>query len=400
MTPGAGVRAEFPALARRLEGGRPLTYLDSAATSLRPRVVIERVSEVMALHAANVHRSVHVLGDEATQIYEGARRRVAFFLNAEAHEIVFTRNTTESLNLVARAYPVQGDVVTSLTDHHSALLPWSGRVLQVPPLPDARVDVEALERRLAAGGVGLVIVSWVSNVTGIGVDVARVSDAARRAGAVLVVDAAQAAPHRPIDVQALGCDFLAFSGHKLGAPGGIGVLYGRADRLAEMTWFLKGGATVEAVHDGVPEPRAVPWRFEAGTPPVEATAGLARALDFLDDVGLDAIARHQRALVAHLLRRLDALGSRVALVGPRDVERAGPVSITVRGMTPHQVARVLSDAYGICVRSGFLCAQPLHESLGLPASLRISPWMYTVEDELDRCVDAIGEVLRIHAGGA
>ena len=399
MTPGAGVRRAFPALSRVVADNRPLTYLDSAATSLRPQVVIDRVATVMSFHAANVHRSVHVLGDEATEIYEGARRRAAFFLNAEAHEIVFTRNTTEALNLVARAYPLRGDVIASLTDHHSALLPWTGTVHRVAPRADATVDVDAIERRLASGGVGLVVLSWVSNVTGVAVDVARVADAARRAGALFVVDAAQAAPHRAIDVQALGCDFLAFSGHKLGAPGGIGVLFGRAERLAEMDWFLRGGGTVETVHADSVEPRATPWRFEAGTPAIEAVAGLTAALDFVDEIGLEAIGAHQHALGQRLLARLHTLGDRVTVIGPCDASRSGLASVTVRGMTPHQVARVLSDAYGVCVRSGFHCAQPLHESLTLPASLRISPWVYTVEDEIDRCVDAMGEVLRIHAGG-
>ena len=353
MTPAgllpSSLRADFPLLARQVAPGRPIVYLDSAATSLKPRQVIQATADALALHSANVHRSVHLLGDEATELYEGARRKAAGFIGAEAHEVVLLRNTTEGLNLVARSYPRRGRVLVSLGEHHSNLLPWGHEgVKRVPPRPDGSLDEEAFLRELGRGGVAVVAASHVSNVTGARLDARRLADAAHAAGAIFVLDAAQSAPHLPIDVQELDCDFLAFSSHKMCGPGGVGVLYGKADRLAELDWHLHGGGTVEQIRHGHPVAKQPPWRFEAGTPALEAVAGFGAAVDYLEEIGLGEVERHSRLLYARAESRLrDLPGARV--LGPPGPPggRAGPLSFAVVGTPSHVLARALSDRFGI-----------------------------------------------------
>jgi cysteine desulfurase/selenocysteine lyase len=389
------LRADFPLLGREHAPGRPLVYLDSAATALKPRAVIEAVTDALGLHSANVHRAVHLLGDEATELFEGARRKVARLIGAETHEVVLLRNATEGLNLVARSYPRRGRVLVSLGEHHSNLLPWGGEgVTRIPPRPDGTADLERLLHELARGGAALVAVSHVSNVAGGRTDVRRLAEAAHAAGAVLVLDAAQSVPHLPTDVLELDCDFLAFSGHKLCGPSGVGVLYGKAERLAELDWHFQGGGTVEQVVQGVPQPRQAPWRFEAGTPAIEAVIGLGAAVDYLQEIGLENVEAHVRTLYALARARLKLVrGARV--VGPEAVGdgHAGPLSFTVAGVPAHLIARALSDGHGICVRSGYHCAQPLHEHLGVPPTVRLSFYLYNTPEEVDLVFAALAQVL-------
>jgi cysteine desulfurase / selenocysteine lyase len=398
----ASIREHYPLLSRQGPGGRPLIYLDSAATALKPRAVIDAVVDALSNHTANVHRSVHTLGDEATELYESARAKVARLINAESHEVVFVRNTTEALNLVARSWPRRGRVVTTLAEHHSNLLPWGDDVIRLRPTAEGGLDVAALERTLSAGGVSIVSVSHLSNVTGLAIDAAEIAKLVHRAGAILVLDAAQSVPHRPVDVQRIGCDFLAFSGHKLGSPSGIGVLYGRAERLSEIDWHLKGGSTVDRVDQGGTSVvlKPLPWRLEAGTPAIEAAVGLGAAIDFLEDVGLDRIAAHEKGLVRLALRRIEEKLPGIRVLGPRDDRREGPISLVLTGLSPHTIARSLSDGYGICVRSGFHCSQPLHESLGSAGTLRVSFALYNTEEEVEAFVTAVSELAGLHGLGA
>jgi cysteine desulfurase/selenocysteine lyase len=393
----SALRRDFPLLAREHVPGRPLVYLDSAATALKPRAVIEAVTNVLSQHTANVHRAVHFLGDEATELFEGARRKLARLIGAETHEVVLLRNTTEAVNLLARGYPRKGRVLVSLGEHHSNLLPWGHEnVTHLAPGPDGGPDHAALLRELARGGVSVVTVSHISNVTGAHTNVAGLAQAAHAAGAVLVVDAAQSAPHLPLDVQELDCDFLAFSGHKMGGPSGVGVLYGKAERLAELDWYLRGGGTVEEVVSGVARAKQAPWRFEAGTPAIEAVVGLGAAVDYLQAIGLEEVAVHCRLLRDAARTRLQALPS-VRLLGDQGASQAftGPISFTVAGVLSHMIARALSDAWGICVRSGYHCAQPLHEHFQRPPSVRLSFFLYNQLEEIDLFVEALEQSCRL-----
>jgi cysteine desulfurase/selenocysteine lyase len=274
------------------------------------------------------------------------------------------------------------------------LLPWH-RAARLEPGPDGLVPLATWERELEARDVSLVVLTQVSNVTGARADVPAVVDLARRVGAAVAVDAAQSAPHEPIDVGRLGCDFVAFSGHKLGGPTGIGVLYGRAEALAELDWYVRGGQTVEEVHRDRLVAKPPPWRFEAGTPPLEAAVGLSAAMDFLDALSLRVVADHHRRLVELALSRLGAVVPQARIVGPTD-RRRGPVAFFIPGFSPHTIARALSDGYGICVRSGFHCAQPLHEALGVPATLRASFFVYTTAEEIERFVAGVAEIVSLH----
>jgi cysteine desulfurase / selenocysteine lyase len=388
----ASLRDDFPVLSRLGPSGRPLIYLDSAATTLKPRTVIDAVANVMANGGGNVHRAVHMLGDEITEQFEQARGKVAGFIGAQPHETVFVRNTTEGLNLVARCLRRTGRVLLSSGEHHSGLLPWTGEVQRLPPQGDGQVDEEALLRELGRGGVGVVVVSHVSNVTGHRVNVRLLADAAHAAGAILVLDGAQSVPHGPLDVSDLGCDFLAFSSHKMCGPSGIGALFGRAELLAEMKWHLHGGGTVESVRQGQPLPRDAPWRFEAGTPAIEAAVGFGAAVDYLLDIGPERLETHSRFLCRHARDRLKEV-SGVRVVGSASPSSTGPLSFAVSGVPSHLISRTLSDVSGICVRSGFHCAEPLHEAMQLPPTVRLSFYLYNQPEEIDAVFAVLAEVL-------
>jgi cysteine desulfurase/selenocysteine lyase len=394
----ARLRRDFPILERRVND-RPLVYLDSAASAQAPRQVLEAVDRYRRHHHANVHRGAHTLSAEATDMYEAARARVARFLGAsDPRGVVFTRNATEAINLVAHAYGRhhlrEGDeIVVTVAEHHANLVPWhllaaerGVTVRGVPLGADFRVDHDAL-----AAAIGertrIVATYHVSNVLGNLQPLRALADAAHAVGALFVVDGAQAAPHVPIDVVALGADAYAFSGHKVGGPTGIGALWMRPEVLETLPPFLGGGEMIRRVEVDRSSYADIPMRFEAGTPAIGEAIGLAAALDYLDDVGLEAIWDHDRALARHALARLSELDG-VTTYGPEGPDRGGIVPFNVDGVHPHDVASFL-DAEGIAVRAGHHCAQPLMRALGVDATARASFWLYTTEAEVDAFVDAV-----------
>ena len=387
------IARQFPLLQRLGPTGEPIVYLDSAATALKPQCVIDSVVDMLSNHTANIHRSVHLLGDEATEAYESTREVVAAFLNAEPNEIVFLRNTTEALNLVAKSHFASGKVVTTVAEHHSNYLPWNEQAIRLNINQDAVLDLGDLETALISHDVTLVSVSHCSNVTGVINDIPTISELAHQYGAKVLVDAAQSAPHTPLDVEELGCDFLAFSGHKLGAPTGVGVLYGKAELLEQMEMQLLGGSTIEEVHLQGFVPKNAPWKFEAGTPAIESVVALGTAIEYLLDLGMDNVQQRFLELSEHTFSTIDRELSTDLLLGSKTKNRSGPFSLSFKGISPHVIARGLSDRHGICVRSGYHCAQPLHEVLGAPASLRLSFWIYNTEAEISKAVSGIAELI-------
>jgi cysteine desulfurase/selenocysteine lyase len=405
----AALRRDFPILARRVHD-RPLVYLDSAASGQMPEAVMAAVDDYRRHHHANVHRGAHTLSAEATDRYEAARARVARFLGApDPRGVVFTRNATEALNLVAHAYGRSrlqpGDeVLVTVAEHHANLVPWHllaqdrGVVVKGVGLgADGRVDLEALESAIGPR-TRIVATFHVSNVLGYVQPLRRIADAAHAVGALFVVDGAQAAPHVAIDVVAAGADAYAFSGHKVGGPTGIGALWMRTDVLETLPPFLGGGEMIRKVEVDRSTYADVPMRFEAGTPAIAEAIGLAAALDYLDGVGMGAIWDHDRELVARALAGLDALEG-VETYGPRGPDRGGIVPFNVVGVHPHDVASFL-DAEGIAVRAGHHCAQPLMKALGVAATARASFWLYTTRAEVDAFVAAVAGVRDFFAGAA
>ncbi len=392
------LRRDFPILERTV-AGHPLVYLDNAASSQKPRQVVEAMVDYYYHHHANVHRGAHTLSVEATELYEGARMRLARFLNAPGPEgVVFTRNTTEALNLVAaswgRANLQEGDeVVVSVAEHHANLVPWHFlqrelgiRVRAVGLTPEGRLDLEALEAAISER-TRAVASFHMSNVLGTINPVRRLADLAHAVGAVMIVDGAQGAPHLPVDVTAMDCDFYAVSGHKMLGPTGVGGLWARPAILETMPPFLGGGEMIRKVSIEDSSYAGIPARFEAGTPPVAEAVGLAAAIDYLEGVGMEAVAAHDAALARYALDRLGAIDG-LTLYGPREGERGGIVTFNLDGVHPHDVASAL-DAEGIAIRSGHHCAQPLGAVLGASASARASFYLYTTEDEIDRLVEAL-----------
>lgn len=385
------IRRHFPALERRIDG-HPVLFADNAATSLKPRSVIDAVSHYYTDLSVNVHRGVNLLAEEAERLYEDARRRVARLINARADEVVFVRNATEGINLAAHLAGLRvGDrVVCSLGEHHSNFLPWQvhGTLETVAPGDDGVVEPSALVRRIDRH-TRLVATHQVSNVTGAIQPVAEIVRAARERGALTLVDGAQSVPHMPVDVQALNCDFLAFSGHKMLGPSGIGALYARREILAEGTPMLYGGGMVERVAADRFETAPVPQRYEAGTPNIEGALGLGAAADFLAELGMEAVFGHGRELagvLAEELGRIRGLEIRPARL-PR--ERVAILCFTVRGLGAEALAMMLSQRHGILVRSGRHCAEPLLRHLGGEDLCRVSLYLYNTRDE----VAAIGRAL-------
>ncbi|GAC1342803.1 MAG: cysteine desulfurase [Candidatus Dormibacteria bacterium] len=399
------LRADFPILGREING-HPLVYLDSAATSQKPRQVLEALTGYYETSNANVHRGVHTLGNEATDAFERARTRVARFLDAPTEQgIVFLRNTTEALNLVASSYAREllapGDrIVLTETEHHSNLVPWqlaaarAGLELAfIRVLDDGRLDMEQAEL-LCGGPTKLLSVSHQSNVLGTINDVRRLGRLVHANGGLICVDAAQSVPHMRVSVRELDCDFLAFSGHKMCGPMGAGVLWARPELLERMPPFLGGGSMILRVQLEHSSWNTVPHKFEAGTPDVASAVGLAAACDYLDAVGLDRIHAHEVALVRHLLDGLSEVGG-VEVHGPHDLAlRGGAVSFNVNGVHPHDVGTIL-DRQGIAVRAGHHCCQPLMRRLGAPATARASVYLYTSHAEIDALIAGLAEVKRV-----
>lgn len=401
----ARVRKDFVLLAPDRPGGR-IVYLDSAASAQRPEQVLEAMDSYYRTTHANVHRGVYAIAEEATRRYEAARVAAGQLIGAPrpATEIVFTKNVTEALNLVAhswgRANLRAGDaVVLTEIEHHANLVPWlmlakeRGIVLRYLRLgADYRLDLSDLDRLVA--GAKLVAVTAASNVLGTVTDLAPIVDAARAAGALVLVDAAQLVPHRSVDVKSLGVDFLGYTGHKLLGPTGIGVLWAREQLLEEMPPFLGGGEMIADVRlDGF-STTEIPWKFEAGTPPIAEAIGLHAAIDYLQGVGLEAVHAHESALTAYALGRLaERHGDALTIFGPGadPLGRGGVVSFSLAGIHPHDVAQVL-DERRICVRAGHHCAKPLMTCLGVAATTRASFYLYNEEDDVDELVEGLATV--------
>jgi cysteine desulfurase / selenocysteine lyase len=396
------LRADFP-IFDQLIHGKPLAFLDSAVTAQKPRQVLDAVREFYETSYANVHRGVYTLSERATEGYEGARAKVAGFVNATSpREIVFTRSATESLNLVAYAWGLwnlrPGDVVVATElEHHSNFVPWqfvakkTGASFRIIPVDDAGdLDLDALDELAGAGNIKVVAAGLVSNSLGTINPIEAIAAWARDQGALMVVDAAQAAPHRRIDVQTLGADFLAFSSHKLCGPTSVGALWGRRELLEEMEPFNLGGHMIRTVSVEQTTWGEVPAKFEAGTQPSAEAVGFGAAVDYLDAVGMEAIEQHEHDLAAYALDRLGEIPG-LKLYGPPPERRAGIVSFNVDGIHPHDVSQVL-DWEGIAIRAGHHCCQPLMKRLGVTATNRASFYLYTVPDEIDRLVDGIVKV--------
>jgi cysteine desulfurase / selenocysteine lyase len=404
----ARIQADFPILKRQVNGKR-LVYLDSASSSQKPISVLDAMDRVYRESYANVHRGVYTIAEEATAAYEAARAKVARLLHAPAaEEIVFTKNVTEAINLVAYSWARDnlrpGDAVV-LTDmeHHANVVPWHilaterGVELRwIPLTDDYRLDLGDLDRLL--DGARLLAASAASNVLGTINDVRRLADAAHTVGALILVDAAQAVPHFPVDVTEWDADFVGFTGHKMLGPTGIGGLWARAELLEAMPPFLGGGEMIRDVSTEGFTPNDVPWKFEAGTPPIAEAIGLGAAVDYLDTLGLDAVRAHERELTAFALDSLDAtFGDRLTIYGPRDTEaRGGAVSFLFDGIHAHDISQVV-DEDGVCVRAGHHCAKPLMRVLGVPATTRASFYVYNDEADVDALVEALGRAERFFA---
>jgi cysteine desulfurase/selenocysteine lyase len=398
------LRADF-AVFEELFDGRPVAFLDSAASTQKPRQVLDRMRHFYEHEYANVHRGVYRLAERATEGYEGARRTVAAFLNAPSErEVIFTRSATEAINLVAYSWGLDnlgpGDVVVvSELEHHANLVPWqyiasrTGASFRHIPIDDhGELQLDVLAGFAEGGNVKVVATGLVSNALGTVNPVEQLAAWAHEQGAIMVVDAAQAAPHRAVDVQALGCDFLAFSSHKLCGPSGIGALWGRRELLEAMAPFNLGGEMIRSVSMERTTFNELPFKFEAGTPAIAEAVGFGAAIDYVQAVGLEAIERHEHALTAYAMDRFTELPW-VRVFGPPPDRRTGIVSFDVEGVHPHDVAQIL-DWHGVAVRAGHHCAQPLMHRLGVVATTRASFYLYSIEEEVDRLVDGLKDVKR------
>jgi len=415
----ARIRKDFPILERQVRGGQPLIYLDSANTSQKPRQVLDALADFYERHNANIHRATHQLGEEATQAYEGARVTVAGFIGAaEPAEVVFTKNVSEAINLVAYsmgnasaarsggrfALGPGDEIVITQMEHHSNIVPWqllcerTGATLRwFRVTPEGRLDTSDIDE-LITERTKLVALAHQSNVLGTINPVRAIAGRAHAAGALVLVDAAQSVPHMPVDVAALGADFLGFTGHKMCGPTGIGVLWGRRELLEEMPPFLGGGEMIETVWMERSTFAPPPHKFEAGTMPIAEAAALATAIGYLGEVGLPALGEYEHGLVAHALdalREIDGL----RILGPAEpVDRGAAISFTVDGVHPHDMSQVL-DEHGIAVRAGHHCAWPLHRAMGVQASTRASFYLYNTHEEVDALAGGIREAQRFFGAG-
>ncbi|CAH0140001.1 cysteine desulfurase [Peribacillus simplex] len=393
------IRKLFPILDQEVNG-QPLVYLDSAATSQKPAAVIEAIEQYYRGYNSNVHRGVHTLGTKATDAYEGAREKVRKFINASStEEIIFTRGTTTSLNTVARSYGganiKEGDeIVISYMEHHSNIIPWQqlakekGAVLKYIPLQeDCTISLDDV-RATITDATKIVSIMQVSNVLGVINPVKEIAKIAHEHGAVMVVDGAQSTPHLKVDVRDLDCDFFAFSGHKMVGPTGIGVLYGKKELLEKMEPIEFGGEMIDFVGLHESTWKELPWKFEGGTPIIAGAIGLGAAIDFLEEIGLDNIERHEHKLAAYAMEKMSAVQG-LTIFGPKDAEkRAGVITFNINDVHPHDVATVL-DADGIAVRAGHHCAQPLMKWLDVSSTARASFYLYNTEEDIDKLVSGL-----------
>src|SRR6186997_3276344 len=396
------VRADFPIFDREVNG-KPLAYLDSAASAQKPRQVLDAIRDFYETSYANVHRGVYKLAEDATAGYEGARAKIATFLNAPSErEVIFTRSATEGINLVAYAWGLDnlgpGDVVVvTELEHHSNFVPWqymakrTGATFRAIPIDDlGELQLDALDSIAREGNVKVVANNLVSNTLGTINPVETLAAWAHEQGAIMVVDAAQAAPHRRVDVQALGADFVAISSHKLCGPSGIGALWGKRELLEKMSPFNLGGEMIRSVGLERTTFNELPHKFEAGTPAIAEAVGFGAAIDYISEVGLDAIERHEHVLVEQTMAALEELPW-IRVFGPPPERRAGIVSFDVEGVHPHDVAQIL-DWEGIAVRAGHHCTQPLMKRLGVSATTRASFYLYSIPEEIDRLIAGLHKV--------
>lgn len=401
------IRADFPILEREVHPGVPLVYLDSTATSQKPFSVINALNTFNCMHNANIHRGIHVLAEEATSMYEDSRRKIARFINApSAKQIIFTRNTSESINLVAyswaRANLKTGDlVILTEMEHHSNLIPWhmlsSERGIRLEFIPVGEtglLDMQAYENLLKQEP-RLVSFTHMSNVLGTINPAEEIIQKAHAVGAITLLDGAQSVPHLPVDVQALDVDFLAFSAHKMLGPTGIGVLYGKLGLFENMPPFLGGGDMIKTVHLRSFVPNSLPHKFEAGTPAISEAIGFGSAVEYLEGIGMQQVEDHEHEMIQYALERLEEIPG-VRVYGPKAEQKGAVASFTLDDIHPHDVSQIL-DRYGLAVRAGHHCAQPLHEKLGIQATTRASFYIYNSFDEIDKLVDGIYQVKKMFA---
>jgi cysteine desulfurase/selenocysteine lyase len=401
------IREDFPLLNREVRPGVPLVYLDSAATSQKPSVVIEAMSRYYGEMNANIHRGIHVLAEEATFAFESARQKIADFIHAPSSEqLIFTRNTTESINLVAfswgRTFLKKGDLVLlTEMEHHSNLVPWqiladqlSLRLEFIPLTPQGLLDLDVFQKFLDQEPK-LLALTHMSNVLGTINPLEDMLAKARSAGAVTLVDGAQSVPHFPVDLSLLEADFYAFSAHKMVGPTGIGILYGRRDLLEKMPPFLGGGDMIKRVELRSFKTNDLPYKFEAGTPAIAEAVGFGAAIDYLSQIGMAEVEKQERILTGYALERLSGIPD-LHILGPGIEERGGVVSFYMDGIHAHDVAQVL-DSEGIAIRAGHHCAQPLHIKFNLPATSRASMYFYNTSEEIDRLVEGLHKTKSIFA---
>lgn len=401
----ARIREDFPVLKREVHPGVPLVYFDSAATSQKPRKVIEAMDEYYRMTNANIHRGIHTLAEAATHAYESSRQRIAEFIgSAKSRQVVFTRNATESINLVAYSWGrknlSQGDVVIlTEMEHHSNLVPWQIlaeekgiRLEFVPVTEDGLLELAEYEKLLGLNPK-LVAFTHMSNVLGTINPAKKIIANAHRVGALTLVDGAQAVPHIPVNVQDIDADFYAFSGHKMCGPTGVGVLYGKEAILEAMPPFLGGGDMIKRVALRSYVPNSLPHKFEAGTPSIAEVIGLGAAVDYLSEIGMDGIAAHEHELIKYALERLEEFPG-INVLGPPAEHKGGVAAFTFEGVHPHDVSQIV-DREGVAVRAGHHCAMPLHDKFGLVATARASFYLYNTTDEIDHLIDALYKVKEV-----
>jgi cysteine desulfurase / selenocysteine lyase len=404
----AALREDFPILNGDVLDGHPLVFLDNAASTQRPRQVIDAITRVYERDYANVHRGIHTLSERSTEQYELAREKVRRFINAkEAREIIFTQGTTASINLVARSWGETNlkpgdEILATVMEHHSNLVPWhqvaarTGAVLRhVPLTPDGRLDIAEFQSLLSER-TKLVTVASVSNTLGTINPIAEIISAAHRAGALVLVDAAQSVPHLPTDVTTWDVDFLAFSGHKMLGPSGVGVLYGKEKLLDAMPPFLGGGSMINDVWLDSFTPALLPAKFEAGTPPIAPAIAMSAAIEYLENIGLGTIHRHEQVLTQYAYDMLSQVEG-LRILGPAPEYRAGLISFAFEKIHAHEFAQVLNDRFGVAVRAGHHCTQPLHKLLGISASTRASFYLYNRPEDVDRLMEGITAVQAMFA---